>query len=148
MTSGAERQRAGVANVVEVSDMDRNGNGDMLSTVNTLRETRPAYQEHDAIHQTQNTFEEPRLTVSKSQSSLHELIIVPRGKRRGLFARFALIPEVENPKDYSRGTKWTLTAFVALAGAAGPMASAIFMRRYKEDKLERRLKGSQHHCHK
>jgi len=74
--------------------------------------------------------QEPRLTETSSASRPHELIVIPRDKRRGLLARFTLIPEVENPKDYSRGTKWTLTAFVALAAAAGPMASAIFMREF------------------
>lgn len=96
---------------------------------------RRSFQDEDTEHdptstprETHNTLEEPRSTISNTPSSIHELVVIPRDKRRGLLARFALIPEVENPKDYSRRTKWTLTAFVALAGAAGPMASGIFMR--------------------
>ncbi|KAK4200721.1 putative dityrosine transporter [Triangularia verruculosa] len=53
--------------------------------------------------------------------------IVPRSQRRGLFGRFAVIPEVESPLEYKRGTKWTITAVVALAAAAAPMGSGIFL---------------------
>ena len=56
------------------------------------------------------------------------LSIVARNKRRGLLARFALIPEVNRPYDYPRRTKWLITLIVALAGAAAPIGSAIFLR--------------------
>jgi hypothetical protein len=56
------------------------------------------------------------------------LSIVPRSRRRGWFGRFAVIPEVERPYDYSNKTKWTITSVVALAGAVAPMGSAIFYR--------------------
>ncbi|KAK3904153.1 hypothetical protein C8A05DRAFT_32077 [Staphylotrichum tortipilum] len=53
---------------------------------------------------------------------------VPRAQRRGILGRFALIPEVERPyDDYKRKTKWTITAVVALAAAAAPMGSGIFL---------------------
>jgi hypothetical protein len=55
---------------------------------------------------------------------------VPRSQRRGLLGRVALIPEVENPYEYKTSTKWTITAIVALAAAAAPMGSGIFMRRF------------------
>lgn len=58
------------------------------------------------------------------------LSIVPRSKRRGLLGRFAIIPEVERPYDYGNGTKWAITAITALAGAAAPMGSTIFYRRF------------------
>ena len=64
-------------------------------------------------------------TRSKAQS------IIPRSKRRGLLGRFAIIPEVERPKDYPRATKWLITFIVALAAAAAPMGSAIFYRKWK-----------------
>lgn len=51
--------------------------------------------------------------------------IVPRRKRRGLFANLSIIPEVENPYEYARATKKLITLVVAIAGAAAPMASAI-----------------------
>jgi hypothetical protein len=56
------------------------------------------------------------------------LSIVPRSRRRGWFGRFAVIPEVDTPYDYSSKTKWTITSVVALAGAVAPMGSAIFYR--------------------
>jgi hypothetical protein len=69
---------------------------------------------------------------SKSRSSSarsRPLSIVPRSKRRGLLGRFAIIPEVERPHEYRNGTKWAITAIVALAAAAAPVGSAIFYRR-------------------
>ena len=71
---------------------------------------------------------------SKSKSSSvrsRPLSIVPRHKRRGLLGKLALIPEVDRPYDYKRSTKWLITLLVALAAAAAPMGSAIFLREYK-----------------
>lgn len=65
-----------------------------------------------------------------SSARSRPLTIVPRAKRRGLFARFAVIPEVERPYDYSRKTKWTITAIVALAAAGGPIGSNLMYRMY------------------
>ena len=56
------------------------------------------------------------------------LAIVPRSKRRGLFAQVAIMPEVERPYDYKNSTKWTITAIIGLAGAAAPFGSSIFYR--------------------
>lgn len=72
-------------------------------------------------------------TRSKSRSSSvrsRPLSVVPRSKRRGLLGRFAIIPEVERPHEYGNGTKWAITAIVALAAAAAPVGSAIFYRRF------------------
>lgn len=55
-------------------------------------------------------------------------VVVPRAQRRGLFARFVVIPEVERPFDYSNKTKWLITLIVALAAAAGPLGSNIMYR--------------------
>ncbi|KAI4724244.1 MFS general substrate transporter [Aureobasidium sp. EXF-10728] len=54
-------------------------------------------------------------------------IFVPKGQRRGLLARVAIIAEVENPKHYARRTKWFITFVVAVAGAAAPMGSSIIL---------------------
>jgi hypothetical protein len=72
----------------------------------------------------------PQRSKSKS-SSVHSrpLSIIPRSKRRGLLARFTIIPEVERPYDYKRSTKWLITLQVALAAAAAPMGSAILLRK-------------------
>lgn len=52
--------------------------------------------------------------------------IVPRSKRRGLFGRFAVLPEVERPYEYPNKTKWLITLIVALSAAGGPLGSSIF----------------------
>lgn len=69
---------------------------------------------------------------SRSQASSarsRPMSIVPRLKRRGLFAQLTLVPEVERPYEYPNKIKWTITAFVALAACAAPMGSAIFYRK-------------------
>jgi hypothetical protein len=53
--------------------------------------------------------------------------IVPRHLRRGLLARFALVPETTRPTRYPRRTKWLLTFVVAMAAAAAPIGSASIM---------------------
>lgn len=72
----------------------------------------------------------PQRSKSKSSSVRScPLSIIPRSKRRGLLARFTIIPEVERPYDYKRSTKWLITLQVALAAAAAPMGSAILLRK-------------------
>lgn len=71
------------------------------------------------------------LSRSQSRASstrVRPAVIVPREKRRGLFGRLGLIPEVERPVDYLRSTKWTITLVVAAATAAAPLGSSIFFR--------------------
>jgi multidrug resistance protein len=53
--------------------------------------------------------------------------IVPRDERRGLLARFSIVPETTQPYLYPRRTKWMITFTVAAAAAAAPMGSAIIM---------------------
>lgn len=84
----------------------------------------------------------PTLTPARSRTQSRAssarsrpLTIVPRAKRRGLFASLTVIPEVERPYDYSRKTKWTITAIVALAAAGGPIGSNLM---YRMDCLARR----------
>ncbi|KAI0129945.1 major facilitator superfamily transporter multidrug resistance [Xylariales sp. AK1849] len=67
-----------------------------------------------------------RARSQASSTRSRPLSIVPRLKRRGLFAQLALIPEVDRPYDYSKRIKWTITTTVAIAAAAAPMGSAIF----------------------
>jgi MFS family permease len=52
---------------------------------------------------------------------------VPRAQRRGLLARVCFIDEITSSFDYSTKMKWTITAIVAVAGAAAPMGSAIVL---------------------
>ena len=58
---------------------------------------------------------------------------VPHSKRRGLFGRFTIVAEVEEPKHYPRRTKWFITFVIALAAVAAPLGSAIIFR--KSDRL-------------
>lgn len=76
-----------------------------------------------------------------SSARSRPLVIVPRAQRRGLFARFVLIPEVERPYDYSRKTKWLITLIVALAAAGGPIGSNIMYR-----KCRRMCDSGQRNC--
>ena len=48
-------------------------------------------------------------TLSRTISVIPEAVIVPRAERRGLLARFALVPEVQNPYHYSQKTKFDLS---------------------------------------
>ncbi|KAF1736509.1 MFS antiporter QDR3 [Beauveria bassiana] len=76
----------------------------------------------------QNTAE---LGMSRSHSRASSTrtrpaVVVPRGQRRGLLSRFTIVPEVVNPYDYKRVTKWGITATIAVATAAAPLGSSIF----------------------
>lgn len=72
----------------------------------------------------------PQLSRTRSASVRSTPIsIIPPSKRRGLLARFTIIPEVEKPYEYKRSTKWSITMVVALAAAAAPIGSAIFYRK-------------------
>ena len=53
---------------------------------------------------------------------------VPRSKRRGLFGRFSILAEVEEPQNYLRKTKWYITFVIAMAAVAAPLGSAIILR--------------------
>jgi hypothetical protein len=75
-----------------------------------------------------------RRTASSTRSRAPT--IVPRLKRRGLFAQFALLPEVERPYDYSKRIKWTITTVTALAAAAAPMGSSVFYRECATEEVQ------------
>ncbi len=65
--------------------------------------------------------------------------MVPRSQRRGLFSRFTVIPEVENPYEYSNGTKWWMTIIVSIAAATSATGSSIFYREYTNLSVPRRI---------
>jgi multidrug resistance protein len=67
-----------------------------------------------------------QVTTSKSEI-LPEPQFVPRNCRRGLLARFSVVPETTTPIYYARKTKWIITFIVAIAGAAAPMGSASIL---------------------
>ena len=68
------------------------------------------------------------LEKSDTETQDPEPIKVPRSQRRGLFGRFAILAEVEEPKHYSRKAKWYITFIVALAAMAAPVGSQIIFR--------------------
>jgi len=53
---------------------------------------------------------------------------VPRSRRAGLFGRFTILYEAEEPKNYPRKVKWTITLIIAICAVAAPMGSAIVLR--------------------
>jgi multidrug resistance protein len=73
----------------------------------------------------------PHRSRSRAQSSIRSIrkdaVVVPRGERRGLFARLAVIAEVTEPHDYTNKRKWMITFVVAVAAAAAPMGSSIIL---------------------
>ncbi len=52
--------------------------------------------------------------------------VVPRSRRRGLFGRFAVLPEVERPLEYTNKIKWLITLIVALAAGRGPRSAPAY----------------------
>ena len=66
-------------------------------------------------------------TRSRGSSVRPDPVKVPRRERRGWLASWCIIAEVEEPKDYSRRTKWIVTFVVAMAAAAAPMGSSIIL---------------------
>lgn len=67
--------------------------------------------------------------VRASSTRSRALSAISRSKRRGLLATITIVPEVENPYGYKNGTKWFITLVIALAAAAAPLGSAIFLRK-------------------
>ncbi|KAL9012538.1 MAG: hypothetical protein Q9173_002711 [Seirophora scorigena] len=54
-------------------------------------------------------------------------VLIPKSQRRGILGRFTVVAEVEEPKDYSRRTKWYITFVIAMAAVAAPLGSAIIL---------------------
>lgn len=94
----------------------------------STRHSQDSQRTEDDVHDHQLP---PHRTRSRAQSSVRSIrpppVKVPRADRRGLFARFCFIDEITNAWDYSNKMKWTITAIVAVAGAAAPMGSSIIL---------------------
>ena len=69
------------------------------------------------------------VTPPQEQPIRSEAIKVPRSRRRGLFGRFSVLAEVEEPRKYPRKSKWFITFTVAMGGIAAPLGSAIIFRK-------------------
>lgn len=87
-----------------------------------------SHTSHESIENVQQERQPTQRSKSRASSvRSRPLSIVPRNKRRGLLGKLALLPEVDRPYDYKRSTKWLITLIIALAAAAGPMGSSIFL---------------------
>lgn len=100
----------------------------------STRPSEESQQTDDPTHGDDDDHQEvppPHGTRSRAQSSTRSTrppaIKVPRDQRRGLLARLCFVDEITNAWDYSNSMKWTITAIVAIAGAAAPMGSAIVL---------------------
>jgi hypothetical protein len=97
------------------------------STIDS-RHSRPSRGRSLSINTQHDEEDIEHATPGRSLSRPRPIKIVPRAERRGLFASLTLVPEVEEPIDYARSTKWFLTLVVGLAAVAAPMGSSIVLR--------------------
>ncbi|EED17695.1 MFS multidrug resistance transporter, putative [Talaromyces stipitatus ATCC 10500] len=141
MTSPNEAQNSGDKNVVcsespdntqissekEVHEIDQEAivDGDDRSDTSTVSEATNNDTSHNDIDN--KDLEESSEVIRRITTELGPPVIVPRLKRRGLFAQLALVPEIENGKTYQRRIKWYITAIAAVGGVAAPLGSAIFL---------------------
>ena len=68
--------------------------------------------------------------LQRYQTPKRDPVHVPVSERRGLFARFAIVAEITDPRDYPNRTNWFVTFVVAFAAAAAPVGSGIIFRTY------------------
>ncbi|KAI4108142.1 MAG: hypothetical protein L6R37_001180 [Teloschistes peruensis] len=117
-------------------DHDKPPSRSSLSSHTVGRQDNDAISSHSAVTSTilENTIEnkhEDNVQLEHTTStadSIHPVAVkVLKAQRRGLFGRFTVLAEVEEPKDYAQGTKWFITFIVALAAVAAPLGSAIIL---------------------
>ncbi|MCJ1471685.1 hypothetical protein MMC13_000325 [Lambiella insularis] len=125
-----------------VSDFEKSGSSlDKKSTLNELtenqnisalgKETR-AFTPVECSLDTGTTAQaqggdvEAQAPQAEADSIVPAAVKVPRSQRRGLFGRFTILAEVQEPKHYPRRAKWFITFVVAMAAIAAPIGSAIF----------------------
>jgi multidrug resistance protein len=104
---------------------DAHGKEDDISIARSRTSTSSDHSSTDP--ETTTSAKTRPVTLSRTTSVIPDAVLIPRAQRRGLLARFTLIPEVENPYHYTRNTKWLITFVVAFCAMAAPMGSAIVM---------------------
>ncbi|KAH6986023.1 major facilitator superfamily domain-containing protein [Ilyonectria sp. MPI-CAGE-AT-0026] len=125
----------------EKIDLERNGRGLEEERPHTADSdsTKSTHSQAESLHEIQPvvTLGEPlgnietksvhrsRTQSRASSTRSRALTIIPRSKRRGLLGSLTLVPEVSNPYDYKRSTKWGLVCIIALATAAAPLGSTV-----------------------
>lgn len=85
-----------------------------------------------SIDREKSTIEKSDVETAIVEEKDPDPVKVPRSQRRGLFARFTTVAEVDDPKLYPRRTKWFITFVVGLAALAAPLGSAIIFRKSQE----------------
>ena len=101
--------------------------GEKLSLESTPSSSRPSVAEPASEHA--ETQENRDVETARTGITDRAPVKVPHSKRRGLFGRFTIVAEVEEPKDYSRRTKWFITFVISLAAVAAPLGSTIIFRK-------------------
>ncbi|KAL9088019.1 MAG: hypothetical protein Q9165_006360 [Trypethelium subeluteriae] len=120
---------------IEKGDVENAAEPSRESSISTFLNSPKNHDQDEAdtnpghYQNTDNTAEvnEKQAAASVKSSEGQPARPVARSERRGFLARFALLPEVDEPKNYSRRTKWTITFIVAFAGAAAPAGSGILL---------------------
>ncbi|KAJ6171224.1 hypothetical protein N7470_000291 [Penicillium chermesinum] len=79
-----------------------------------------------AVHEKKDVEPSPPPPLPRHSTELGAPVKVPRLQRKGLLGQITLLAEVENPRTYSRRTKWFISFVVALAAIATPLGSSIF----------------------
>ena len=119
---------------VKLGDQDMYGDSskaDVGSALEDKTEDEPSSNvaRPEIEHAAKETGSEQRhLDKGETDTQDPEPIKVPRSQRRGLFGRFTIVAEVEEPKHYSRRAKWYITFVVASTAAAAPLGSTIIFR--------------------
>jgi multidrug resistance protein len=113
-----EEQEISEKDIIEIHDTKEKGDAISLYSSHASTTSQP--------RTSSNPKQRPAI-LTRTTSVTPDAIIVPRSQRRGLLARFTLIPEVSNSTHYARRTKWFLTFIVAFCAMAAPMGSAIVM---------------------
>ena len=85
--------------------------------------------EHDLEDEQEVIAAQPQLSRQTS-SFVRTDSVVPRSQRRGLLAKFAIIPEIERPYEYKNKTKWAITVLVSIQAAGAPFGTGIFYRAF------------------
>ncbi|KAK2739853.1 hypothetical protein FQN57_006429 [Myotisia sp. PD_48] len=134
MTDNKDGMKVKSSSQTDGSNGQNNSEKSCSATNIEMKETYCSKLEHDSQATIQaepsspapSIEEDVGLQLARTMSINPAPIPIPRSQRRGLFSSFPLIPEVENPKHYSRPTKWFITFVVAIAAASAPMGSSIF----------------------
>ncbi len=109
--------------------IEHDGKEDVFSQDSITPESEGHETEDDHEDTTNEVPVRPQSSRASSIFSRSQTV-VPRAQRRGLFGRFAVIPEIERPPEYTTKTKWTITAIIALAASAAPIGAGIFYRKF------------------